>query len=141
MISTGREQLWSVLLEFSARYPHWRFGQMVTNIAGWVANEAWDTVDDECLARTAREHLNRRFGSEPVHGSRNLDGTRQALLDAFCELLMLDPRGGIVQAVNQLAQHPPVNVYDIEDEQLLEAVKNDLAQRKNTGPRAEEELC
>jgi hypothetical protein len=138
MISTAREQLWSILLGFSERYPQWRFGQMVTNIAGWVANEAWATVDDERLVQIAREHLNRRFGNEPIQRSWNSNGTRQALLDAFCELLMLDPRAGIVQAVNQMAQRAQVNVYDIEDEQLLEAVKNELEQRKNAGPSAEE---
>src|SRR5690349_5918209 len=38
------------------RYPHWRFGQLVANVAGWADQEIWD-VEDEQLLAAARAHL------------------------------------------------------------------------------------
>ena len=48
------------LEELSKLYPHWRFGQLVANVATWAkgpAGEAvWD-VDDEEFLRAAEQHL------------------------------------------------------------------------------------
>jgi len=44
------------ILELWHRYPHWRFGQLVANVAGWADQEIWD-VEDEQLLAAARLHL------------------------------------------------------------------------------------
>jgi len=38
------------------RYPAWRFGQLIENIAGWADQDVWDVSDDELL-EAARAHL------------------------------------------------------------------------------------
>lgn len=53
-------ELVSALLEVRRLHPHWRFGQLVENVAAWSGADrparAWD-VSDEDLLRAAREHL------------------------------------------------------------------------------------
>jgi hypothetical protein len=38
------------------RYPDWRFGQLIANLAGWADQDVWDVEDEELLA-AARKHL------------------------------------------------------------------------------------
>ncbi len=45
-----------VLEELRSRYPHWRFGQLVSNVAGWADVDLWD-VDDEQLLVAATAHI------------------------------------------------------------------------------------
>jgi hypothetical protein len=54
--SKERTDLLAVITELCARYPHWRFGQLVANVAGWADQEIWD-VEDEQLLAAARLHL------------------------------------------------------------------------------------
>jgi len=56
MITPKSADLFEVLAELRRRYPAWRFGQMIANIAGWADQEVWD-VDDEALLEAARSHL------------------------------------------------------------------------------------
>jgi hypothetical protein len=51
-----RAQLFETLAELCRRYPEWRFGQLVANVAGWMDQEIWD-VEDEQLLEAARAHL------------------------------------------------------------------------------------
>lgn len=51
-----RNELLEVLAELSNRYPQWRLGQLIANVAGWTDQEAWD-VEDEQLLQAARLHL------------------------------------------------------------------------------------
>lgn len=51
-----RTELLKVLAELGRRYPTWRFGQLVSNVAGWADVDAWD-VEDERLLAAARRHL------------------------------------------------------------------------------------
>jgi hypothetical protein len=51
-----RAQLLAVIAELCQRYPHWRFGQLIANVAGWADREIWD-VEDEQLLAAARSHL------------------------------------------------------------------------------------
>jgi hypothetical protein len=57
------DELLEVLREFRQVYPHWRFGQMVCNIAQWargpVVSAVYDVEDDE-FVKTAREHLRKK---------------------------------------------------------------------------------
>ena len=52
----SRAELWAVLAELSQRYPQWRIGQLVSNLADWADQRIWDAEDEELL-RVARRHL------------------------------------------------------------------------------------
>ena len=58
MIDTERDGLLAALAELARRHPHWRFGQLVSNVAGWSNAEVWD-VEDDALASAARKQLER----------------------------------------------------------------------------------
>lgn len=69
MTSQPRAELLAVLAELSKRYPDWRLGQLVANVAGWAEQEIWD-VEDEQLLEAARLHLEQRTPPAPVGSSR-----------------------------------------------------------------------
>lgn len=56
MNSQPRAELLNALAQLCERYPHWRLGQLVANVAGWADQEIWD-VEDEQLLEAARLHL------------------------------------------------------------------------------------
>ena len=49
MITAKSADLLEVLAELRRRYPAWRFGQLVANVAGWADQEVWDVEDDALL--------------------------------------------------------------------------------------------
>ena len=51
-----RAELLATVAELCQRYPDWRLGQLVANMAGWIDQEVWD-VEDEQLLEAARAHL------------------------------------------------------------------------------------
>jgi hypothetical protein len=51
-----RADLLAAIAALCQRYPDWRFGQLVANVAGWADQEIWD-VEDEALLEAARLHL------------------------------------------------------------------------------------
>lgn len=55
-MTNEREELLKVIAELCNRYPHWRLGQLVANVAGWADQEIWD-VEDPQLIEAARSHL------------------------------------------------------------------------------------
>ena len=57
MIDPGspRAELLETLAELSRRYPDWRLGQLVANVAEWENQTVWD-VEDSDLLRIARRH-------------------------------------------------------------------------------------
>ncbi len=59
-----RGNLLGTIAELWERYPQWRFGQLVANVAGWTDQDLWD-IEDEQLLQAAREHV-RRLG--PLEG-------------------------------------------------------------------------
>src|SRR5436305_12462277 len=68
MTPTRREIL-RLIEQLSDRYPDWRLGQLVVNVANWASNpvlpeSVWDVEDEQFLA-ALRGHLGRRFGSDP----------------------------------------------------------------------------
>ena len=67
--------LLEVLAELRRRYPAWRFGQMIANIAGWADQEVWD-VDDDVLLETARSHLAAAARREQEGSTEAAAGTR-----------------------------------------------------------------
>jgi hypothetical protein len=56
MTDPQRGEVFAALAELARRYPHWRVGQLVANVAGWADAEIWD-VEDEQLLAAARAHL------------------------------------------------------------------------------------
>jgi hypothetical protein len=63
MNSERRADLLEAIAELCRRYPHWRFGQLVANVAGWADQEIWD-VEDEQLLAAAQLHLQQLAPSE-----------------------------------------------------------------------------
>jgi hypothetical protein len=51
-----RQALIEAITNLCERYPHWRFGQLVENLAGWADVNSWDVEDDQLLA-AALAHL------------------------------------------------------------------------------------
>jgi len=51
-----RAELLTALVQLGERYPNWRLGQLVANVAGWADQEIWDVEDDQLL-EAARRHL------------------------------------------------------------------------------------
>jgi hypothetical protein len=48
--------LLDAIAELHSQYPDWRFGQLISNIAGWADQDIWD-VEDEQLLEVAQKHL------------------------------------------------------------------------------------
>ena len=67
MTSENRPDLWTALMELHQRYPDWRLGQLVANVAGWADQEIWD-VEDEQLLAAVRSHL-QQAGAKAVVSS------------------------------------------------------------------------
>ena len=61
MTTAMRAELFRVLEKLVGRYPHWRVGQLVANIAGMTDVDIWDVEDDQLL-EAAVKHLESRFG-------------------------------------------------------------------------------
>jgi hypothetical protein len=63
MSSNPRAELLAVLAELGQRYPAWRFGQLLANVAGWADQDIWD-VEDRQLLDAARLHLQQSTASQ-----------------------------------------------------------------------------
>ncbi len=64
-----RADLLAAIAALCQRYPHWRFGQLVANVAGWADQEIWD-VEDEQLLEAARLHLEQLAPPTPLASGR-----------------------------------------------------------------------
>jgi hypothetical protein len=49
MSAATRARLIEALEELGRRFPHWRFGQLVCNVAGWADADVWDAEDESLL--------------------------------------------------------------------------------------------
>jgi hypothetical protein len=56
MKTQTRAELLAAIQELSERYPEWRLGQLVSNVAGWADRDTWD-IEDEQLLEAASTHL------------------------------------------------------------------------------------
>jgi hypothetical protein len=56
MNEASRSQLFDALAELRHIYPEWRFGQLISNVAGWADQEVWDLEDEQLLA-AAKKHI------------------------------------------------------------------------------------
>jgi hypothetical protein len=69
MESDGRADLLATIAELCEKYPHWRLGQLIANVAGWADQEIWDVEDQQLLA-AARLHLSQLAPRESVASGR-----------------------------------------------------------------------
>jgi hypothetical protein len=63
MNSERRADLLEAVAELCRRYPHWRLGQLIANVAGWADQDIWD-IEDEQLLAAAQLHLQQQGPSE-----------------------------------------------------------------------------
>jgi hypothetical protein len=56
MNTAAKSELMEALSELAARYPSWRLGQLICNVAGWADAEVWD-IEDQQLLSAMRQHL------------------------------------------------------------------------------------
>ena len=56
MNNQQRVDLLTAIEALSRRYPDWRLGQLIANVAGWADQEIWDVEDKQLLA-AAQAHL------------------------------------------------------------------------------------
>jgi len=73
MTPLPRAELFNALAELCRRYPDWRFGQLIANVAGWADQEIWD-IEDEQLLAAAQAHLRESAGRETGAGVESLAG-------------------------------------------------------------------
>ena len=66
MNSHPRVDLLAAIAELCQRYPDWRLGQLIANVAGWADQEIWD-AEDEQLLEAARLHLEQLAPSAATH--------------------------------------------------------------------------
>ena len=69
MNSQERADLLATIAELCQRYPDWRVGQLVANVAGWADQEIWD-VEDGQLLEAARLHLQELMRSPTASAGR-----------------------------------------------------------------------
>jgi hypothetical protein len=58
-----QDELLEAVAALRRRYPDWRLGQLIANVAGWADQDLWD-VEDEQLLEAARSHLRQRRAAE-----------------------------------------------------------------------------
>jgi hypothetical protein len=69
-----RPELLEAIAELRRRYPDWRLGQLIANVAGWADQEIWD-VEDEQLLAAAQLHLRQLAPPETASSGRTKRGT------------------------------------------------------------------
>jgi hypothetical protein len=62
--SNERAETFEALAELARRYPHWRIGQLVANVAGWADADVWDAEDGQLMA-AVKAHLKSSDGQLP----------------------------------------------------------------------------
>jgi hypothetical protein len=72
MNSQPRAELLAAVEELCRRYPTWRLGQLIANVAGWADQDIWDVEDDQLL-QSARSHLQQLA---PTETAPSRPGTR-----------------------------------------------------------------
>jgi hypothetical protein len=123
-------ELLQVLGQLSEIYPHWRFGQLAANMAG-LAETPLEAVSDQLLLGVARQHLAKRVKAlelpPPTSGNGvSLILRRQELVDTLdeCSLRTIGSLGSCLMRASEITG---ANIFDIEDDQLLDAVKASLS--------------
>jgi hypothetical protein len=75
MRSEQRVDLLEAIAALHQRYPQWRLGQLVANVAGWADQDVWDVGDEQLLA-AARLHLQQLAPSATASSDDKRDDKR-----------------------------------------------------------------
>jgi hypothetical protein len=123
-----------VLAELSRMYPELRFGQLVEMIVLLSSEETpirADEVDDVRFAEAASRHMSLRrqqLGIEDgLPRDHHLPGPRAELLDLVLQVSERHPDQRLGSMTVHLAAYSGSRLYDVEDAQLSEAARRDLA--------------
>jgi hypothetical protein len=108
-----------------------RFGQIVgfvSTLAGGVEPVGLEEADDEVILKAGEDHVRKRLnqlGTEDSdHSAANLN--RSDLLLILEELGNRQPAWWFGELVTRLTAMAQANLYDIEDDQLVEAARRQL---------------
>jgi hypothetical protein len=96
-------ELLTLLLRLKKRYPEWRFGQLVCNVASWVWKREqqelpWDVADED-LMRAADEHLRQIKSTENGAGTEEI--RRQEAAEAVAALREQAKLNGLSELTGQ----------------------------------------
>lgn len=58
-MTTERQELLMLIEEMSDKYPDWRLGQLVINVASFADAECWDAEDTQ-LIQAIKQHLTKQ---------------------------------------------------------------------------------
>ena len=129
MTNDVRASLFQALAQLSSLYPEMRFGQLIEFVcvlAGVEAPADLDEVEDEVLMTASRKHVrkrSRKLGVQKRGRATGIGAKRAELLEVLRELAECQSHrrfGHLVAKIVELAQ---VNLYDVEDEQLVHALR------------------
>jgi len=131
MNTSTRQELIQKLVEASNLYPDMRFGQLLcfgASIAGDNEPGLMQNLDDDAILAALIRHLPRRaqqLGVEVDASASSLPPVRAELLPLLEELGNHYAEWSLGQLVFKLTALAHVNVYDIEDAELLESIRSE----------------
>jgi hypothetical protein len=129
MTANLRTALVQALRELGNFYPEMRLGQLlvfVSSLTGEETSPEVEEAEDAAVLEAAREHMRHRasqLGVEPGGNAVAAIPLRDELLRALELTGDCYPQLPFGQLVAKVAEAAKVNVYDVEDEQLLEAAR------------------
>jgi len=138
MMTEQRRALLQVLDDFGHLYPEWRFGQLIANLSG-IAEAEPGAAADQQLLKVAEEHLRHRLSVlriERANLANHAQPTppRDDIVAALQELSRFHPEWRLGQFVALVADEAGVNIYDIEDDQLLNVARQRLSEQQTLAP-------
>lgn len=132
MITNVRHPLFQALAELSLLYPSMRFGQLCDMVASMACQEVpFDITDveDSAVRQTAHDHMHHRASQLAIASLDELGGlpgAREELIQTLEDLWKQFPQLTWGQLMALAAHEAAVNIYDIEDDQMLEGVRKCL---------------
>ncbi len=127
MNTSKRQELVRQLELLGALYPHWRFGQLASNVADLTGTPLVECTDEQMEA-AARDHVAHRTQVLQMPESRLAEvadgmAERRPLLAALEECERIYPAERLGESLASVAAGAGVNVYDAEDEEMLAAIR------------------
>ncbi len=125
-----RQSLFQALADLSLLYPPMRLGQlcdMVASMAGPEFPAQIDEVEDAAAAKAACDHARERAQQLEVERTTSLlTSIRVEILQTLQNLGEQHPQLRWGQLVTMIAKKAGGNLYDLEDDQMLEAAQKCL---------------
>lgn len=130
MITCLRHELQEKLIELGNLYPAMRFGQLVCFACALAGEDVPGTVEDVCdeaVLLAVKGHIATRSQEIGSNANGNLAGkdlVRSRLMKKLEDLGSQYPEWSVGGLISKLAALAHLNVYDAEDEQLLQAANS-----------------